>query len=167
MDTMGICMCPSGPVTVCMGIGVAHDMVMVSKPSMARLGGGSGGELGGVRPAHARNGAVFAARWAWRRASGVQRGAWAAGGRGRVQCSAGCDATGHDGRTADEETLEQPLSAQSAATLGEETRARTRTVGPAERPVAQAGNTGTAAVRRAARDGFDHMQSPGQGAREH
>jgi hypothetical protein len=106
-----------------------------------------------------------------REACGVERGAWSVGGgRSRssaVQCSAGCDATGHDGRTADEETLEQPLSAQSAATLGEETRARTRTVGPAERPVAQAGNTGTAAVRRAARDGFDHMQSPGQGAREH
>jgi hypothetical protein len=36
MGTMGIDMCPSGPVTVCMGTaGCAHDMVMVSKPSMA------------------------------------------------------------------------------------------------------------------------------------
>ena len=46
MGTMGMDMCPSGPVTVCIGMGVAHDMVMVSKPSIVRLliawGWGSG-----------------------------------------------------------------------------------------------------------------------------
>lgn len=39
MGTKGIAMCPSGPVTVCMGmgIGVNHDMVPVSKPESMAL----------------------------------------------------------------------------------------------------------------------------------
>lgn len=39
MGTMGIAICPSGTVTVCMGMGmgVAQFMVIVSKPSMARV----------------------------------------------------------------------------------------------------------------------------------
>jgi hypothetical protein len=55
MGTMGIAMCPSGPVTVCMGTaGCAHDMVMVSKPSMAARRA-RGGQRAGVGRAHARN----------------------------------------------------------------------------------------------------------------
>jgi hypothetical protein len=60
MDTMGMGIWPSGPVTVCMGmVGFAHDMVMVSKPSMAWLVVvGSAWELVGGGAAHARDKAV-------------------------------------------------------------------------------------------------------------
>jgi hypothetical protein len=92
MGTMGIDRCPSGPVTVCMGTaGCAHDMVMVSKPSMAARAAGSCWAAGRCRvgacaqPGESTGDA--GARAAWRRGGVV--GVWAeracGGGGGGVQ----------------------------------------------------------------------------------
>lgn len=83
---MGIDMCPSGPVTVCMGIGVAQDMVMVSKPSMARVvvaagsGAGAGGRRGGA--CAQRGGRDEAGGQQRRRAASTSGGCEGGGGRG-------------------------------------------------------------------------------------
>lgn len=77
MGTMGICSCPSGPVTVWMGF--AQDMLIVSKPSMAHARAHVAAVESSAGAAVVARGIGRRWRGGWRQAGRVGGGQWSRG----------------------------------------------------------------------------------------
>jgi hypothetical protein len=135
---------------------------------MARLVSGSGGELVGVGAAHARNRAGGPGDGEGVNVSGAPGltcSRWAVGGGrsavGEVEVEVECG-LGETVWMRSRRAEEEPWNGRSVSRdAGRRARAHSHGRLPSGEANTLARNTGTAAVRRAALDGFDHMQSPG------